>query len=85
MIEASFIGVVKIALIVLGAFIVLRFLGQLMNAKRNLDEEKQFEGKKKAYEELKRESKRNEGKIKISDKKKTSKDYKEYTDYEEVK
>lgn len=84
MIEASFIGVVKIVLIILGAFMLLRFLGQLMNAKRNINEEKQFVNKQNDYNSLKEEIERNKGKINVSDKKKSASDYKEYSDYEEI-
>jgi hypothetical protein len=84
MLESSFVGVVKTILLIIGVFIVLRFLGQLMNVKRNLNEEQKFKENKNAFDELKKSSEKNKGKIKLTDKKKTAKDYTNYTDYEEI-
>ncbi|MEO9257511.1 MAG: hypothetical protein ABI207_03960 [Crocinitomicaceae bacterium] len=84
MLEGSLVGAVKTILLIIGVFIVLKFLGQLMNAKRNLDEEQKFKANKNAFDELKKSSEKNKGKIQITDKKKTAKDYNNYTDYEEI-
>lgn len=42
MILLSVTGVIKMILMLLGAFVALRFIGQLMQAKRNIAEENQF-------------------------------------------
>lgn len=42
MVEASFTGLIRTLLIIVGVFVVLRFLGQLMNAKRNMEEERKM-------------------------------------------
>lgn len=39
MVEASFTGVIRTILIIVGVIVLLRFLGQLMNAKRNMAEQ----------------------------------------------
>lgn len=39
-VEASVTGIFRTILIVLGTFVLLRFIGQLMIAKRNLEEER---------------------------------------------
>lgn len=39
--EASFTGFFKTVLIIIGAFVLLRFLGQLAIAKRNMEAEKE--------------------------------------------
>jgi len=84
MLEGSLVGAVKTILLIIGVFVVLKFIGQLMNAKRNLDEDQKFKENKKAFDELKKKSEQNQGKIQLTDKKKTAKDYNNYTDYEEI-
>jgi uncharacterized membrane-anchored protein YhcB (DUF1043 family) len=51
-VEASVTGVFKTVLIIIGAFVLLRFLGQLMIAKRNMEEERKLnEQQRKADKE----------------------------------
>lgn len=45
MIEASLTGVVRTILILIGLIVVLRFLGQLMQAKRNMEKERELNRK----------------------------------------
>ena len=85
MMEASVIGLVKTILIVIGILVVLRFVGQMMSTKRNMEEDQRFHENKRATEEARRETQKNAGKISLSDKKKSAKDYGDYTDYEEIK
>ena len=40
MLTASITGLFKTLLIIIGAIVLLRFIGQLMNAKRNMEEER---------------------------------------------
>lgn len=39
-VEASITGVVRTILIIIGVLVVLRFIGQLMQAKKNMEEER---------------------------------------------
>ena len=40
MVEASVLGALKMLLMIAGGFVLLRFIGQLMHAKRNMDAER---------------------------------------------
>ena len=40
LVEASITGVVRTILIIIGVLVVLRFIGQLMQAKKNMEEER---------------------------------------------
>jgi hypothetical protein len=54
-IEASVSGIFKTILMILGAFVLLRFFGQFMVAKRNLAAEKELKASQDKYEkELKK-------------------------------
>lgn len=58
MAEASILGAFKMLLMVAGGFVLLRFIGQLMQAKRNMDAERSMHfNARKVQEE--REEKRN--------------------------
>lgn len=46
--EASLTGVIRMVFIIIGVLVVLRFVGQLMLAKRNIAEEKELERQKKS-------------------------------------
>jgi hypothetical protein len=57
-IEASILGAFKMLLMVAGGFVLLRFIGQLMQAKRNMEAERAMNfNTRKVQEE--REEKRN--------------------------
>lgn len=63
--EASFIGLIKTTLIIVGGMVVLKFIGQLMITKRNINEQNRM---KQAEFHLKKEKEyyeRNKGKISI--------------------
>jgi hypothetical protein len=77
--------VFRTVLIILGVFVVLRVIGQMMIAKRNLEEEKNLIKKQREQEQMAAEAKRNLGKTTISHIDKKSADNAEYTDFEEVK
>lgn len=77
----SILGVVRTILIVIAVFVILRFIGRIMVAKRNLAEENQLQAKKDAYKKAKELSKRKEGKIHIVKGKLEAED----VDYEELK
>lgn len=80
---ASFIGLVKTILIIIGAFIALRFLGGLMIAKRNMEEERESLKKEKDFLKEKNEKLKNFGKVKVT-KEKPKGDVVD-VDFEEVK
>ena len=83
-VEASVVGVFRTLLILIGLFMVLRFLGRLANAKRNLEEEKALNEQKKRDKAEKDRIAKNLGKTKIISKSSGSKDI-EDVDFEEVK
>lgn len=83
MLEASIVGVVKTVLIIIGVLVVLRFLGQLMQAKNNMEEERRLnEESRKSHAERDRVL-RNFGRTKIINTKSNSKDVQD-VDYEEL-
>ena len=85
MVEASFTGLIRTVLIIIGVFVLLRFLGQLMNAKRNMEEEKQMKDRAEKLKKARETTARNLGKTTvIRDRTNTSGDI-EDVDYEEVK
>lgn len=65
MVVASVTGVFKMILMIIGGMVLLRFIGQLLIAKRNLAEEKSFLRQKKEADELKQKSLKNYGKTTI--------------------
>ncbi|MFN6085511.1 MAG: hypothetical protein ACK476_11375 [Fluviicola sp.] len=68
---------------VIGGLVLLRFIGQLMHAKRNLAEEQELNRKQKAFEKERNEKLRNFGKTTISKNKNVSNV--EDVSYQEVK
>jgi uncharacterized protein YxeA len=59
-------GLFRTVLIIIAVIVILRFIGKLMIAKRNLDEERAHERKQQAYKKAKKESELNKGKVHIS-------------------
>jgi hypothetical protein len=87
-VTASITGLFKTLLIILGAFVLLRFLGQVMMAKRNMEEERRLNRNKRNFEDERAQKLKNFGKVTISGL--SSKGRKEQTDaedaeYEEIK
>ncbi len=82
-VEASISGLFKTILIILGALVLLRFLGRVMIAKRNLDEERADLAREKAFVKERNEKMKNFGKVTIS--KSGPKNNVQDVDYEEVK
>lgn len=62
---ASIQGTFKMILMIIGAFVLLRFLGQLMVAKRNLAEQKRHEDFHQDLEKQRSFYKKNSGKVNI--------------------
>jgi hypothetical protein len=86
-VEASIAGLFRTVLIILGAFVLLRFLGQLMMAKRNMEEERKINERQRAFEKERSQKLRNFGKVNIltKSKRKTGISHQaEDADYEEI-
>lgn len=66
MLILSIQGVFRTILIIIAVLVIMRFIGKLMIAKRNLDEEKTHERKQQAYKKAKKDSELNKGKVHIS-------------------
>lgn len=78
----SITGLFRTLLIIIGVIVLLRFLGQLMNAKRNMEVERKLNAEQRKQNEEIRKTVKNYGKTNvISDSK--SNDI-EDVDYEEV-
>jgi len=65
MVAASVTGVFKMVLMIIGGLVILRFIGQLLIAKRNLQEEKSFIRQQHQSEELNRRTRENLGKTSV--------------------
>jgi hypothetical protein len=86
-VEASITGLFRTVLIILGAFVLLRFLGQLMMAKRNMEEERKINERQRTFDKERSQKLRNFGKVNIlaRNKRKTGiSDQAEDVDYEEI-
>ncbi len=88
-VEASVTGVFKTILMILGAFVLLRFLGQFLTAKRNMEEERSLNEKQRKFREEKERVFKSFGETSIiSDKKsksnQKSKNSVEDVDFEEI-
>lgn len=67
-VEASITGIFRTILIVVGAIVLLRFIGQLMIAKRNMEEERNHSNRQRIAEKERNEKLKNFGKTKIINK-----------------
>lgn len=65
MLEASVTGLVRTLLIIIGVFVLLRFLGQLINAKRNMEEERKLNAQQRKFKQEKERKRKNLGKTSI--------------------
>lgn len=65
MVEASFTGLVKTILLIIGAMVALRFIGRLMIAKRNIEEERELLKRDQSFQRERNEKLRNFGKINV--------------------
>jgi len=82
--EASLTGGIRMIFIIIGVLVVLRFVGQLMLAKRNIAEENELNRQKKANEAEAKRKRKQLGKTRILGKSKTSNDGIEDVEFEEV-
>lgn len=81
-VEASITGFFKTILMIIGALILLRFLGRVMIAKRNLDQERADLAREKSFVKERNEKLKNFGKVSVS--KSSPKGDVQDVDYEEV-
>lgn len=70
----------RTVLIIIGVLVIVRFIGKLMNAKRNLGEQERHNRQREAYQREKEETQKNLGKVTILRGRKEAED----VDYEEV-
>lgn len=75
-------GLFRTVLIIIAVVVIIRFLGRLMVAKRNLEEDRRFNNEREAKERKRKESEKNYGKTHISNR---GYDDAEDVEYEEVK
>lgn len=80
--EASLAGLFKTVLVILGAFVLLRFLGQLMIAKRNIEEERADLKREKDFVRERNRKMQNFGKVSVT--KEAPRGDIQDVDYEEV-
>jgi uncharacterized protein YxeA len=77
-------GVVRTILIIIAVMVILRFIGRLMIAKREMDKERAHERRKKEFEKAKKVSQQNVGRVTLGKKGQQSGDI-EDVDFEEIK
>lgn len=83
MVEASVTGLIRTLLIIVGVIVLLRFLGQLMTAKRNMEEERKLNERQRRFDQEKEQKRKNLGKTSILRKGSASSDI-EDVDFEEM-
>jgi uncharacterized membrane protein YhiD involved in acid resistance len=82
--EASITGLFRTLLILIGAFVLLRFIGQLMNAKRNMDEEHSLNKQQRDFENERKAKQQNLGKTSVLSKTQNTESTAEDIDFKEV-
>ena len=82
-IEASIVGAFKTILIIIGALVVLRFFGQLMQAKRAMEEERKMNASRRKEREEVEHVRKNYGKTQITSSN-SARDQIEDVEYEEI-
>jgi hypothetical protein len=84
MILLSITGLFRTVLIVIGVIVILRAIGKLAQAKRNVDAQAMMKKQELEANRLREESKRDYGKTSISHKDPNASDNSEYVEFEEV-
>ena len=64
-VAASFTGVIKTVLILIGVLVILRIIGRTMIAKRNLEHERDLINREREFEKKKDFVRKNQGKTSI--------------------
>jgi uncharacterized membrane protein YhiD involved in acid resistance len=83
MVEASVTGLFRTVLIIIGVFVLLRYVGQWMNVKRNNDEEQRLSNQRAQAKKEREHKQKNLGKTNILKKNSSSTDV-EDVDFEEL-
>ena len=84
MVLLSITGLFKTILIIVGVMVLLRFIGRVMIAKRNLEEHSKVQRQSRKDEEMLEKSKRNFGKTILSKPNRINSE-EGFTEYEEIK
>ena len=63
--ESSATGLFRTLLIIVGVIVLLRFIGQFLNAKKNMEEERAMNARKKDIDKEKERKRKSEGKTNI--------------------
>lgn len=82
MIFLSIPGTLRMILIIIAVFVIVRFIGRILLAKRNLDEERRYNQNNENFRKEKEQSEREKGRTKVVNKGYTDA---EDVDFEEVK
>ncbi len=64
-VEAGITNAFRTILFVIGAIVLLRFIGQLMNAKRNMDAERRMSKQQREYQDERNQKLKNFGKVNV--------------------
>ena len=84
MVEASFPSLIRTILILIGVFVVIRFIGQMMNAKRNMAEQESMKEREENLRKAREQTARNLGKTTILKNGKRNSSDIEDVDFEEI-
>ena len=76
---------IKQLLLILGVVVILRLIGKVMKARKNINDQKIHQTNKSAQDFQKAKSKQNFGKTTIEKVDKTSINDSDYSDFEEIK
>ena len=80
MVYLSITGLVRTILIIIAVIVIIRLVNQLLNARKNIAEEKRLHQDKSSEEQAKKEYEKNKGKVSISKGNESAED----VDFEEV-
>ena len=83
-VQASIPGLFRTLVIIVGVFLLLRFLGQFMIAKRNIEEEREMNKNKQNFKSQKTKAANNIGKTRILKKNKPNQSSIEDVEFEEI-
>ncbi len=64
-VEAGITNAFRTILIIIGAIVLLRFIGQLMNAKRNMEAERLLNKQQREFQEERQQKLKNFGKVNV--------------------
>lgn len=85
MVEASFTGLIRTVLIIIGVFVVVRSIGQMMNAKRNMAEQEHMKDQAEKLKSARKKTAQDLGKTTVIKNGKSASGDIEDVDFEEIK